>query len=79
MLDPRTLGIPGCAAVMITQQAKTLPVGGNVPMSGTTAQNLYRALMGTNTTLHNTVVGGNRMGEETGTEAEPPEAPSAGK
>ena len=48
-------------------------------MSGTTAQNLHRALMGTNTTLHNTVVGGNRMGEETGTEAEPPEAPSAGK
>ena len=41
-------------------------------MSGTPAQNIYRALMGGNTTLHNTVVGGNGMGGETGTEAVPP-------
>ena len=42
---PRKLGIPVGAAVMIVQQATTLPAGGNAPMAGTSSQNLYRALM----------------------------------
>ena len=76
-LDPQTLGIPGGAALMITQQARTLPEGGNAPMAETTSQNLHRALMEVNTTLHNTVVRGNGMGGATGTAAAPPSAPSA--
>ena len=59
---------------MITQQATTLPAGGNAPMAGKTAQNIHRALMGENSTLHNTVVGGNIMGGATGTAAAPLEA-----
>ena len=77
--DPRTLGIPGGATVIITQQATTLPVGVNTPMERTTAHNLHRALMGGNPTLHNTVVGGNGMGGATGTVAAPASSPVAGQ
>ena len=48
-------------------------------MEGTTSQNLHRELMGGNPTQHNTVVGGNIMGEATGTAAAPPAAPASGK
>ena len=44
-------------------------------MSGTTDHNIHRALMGGNPLLHNTVVLGNGVGGETGTETAPPEAP----
>ena len=71
---PRTLGIPRGTSGMITQQATMFIMGGNATMAGTTAQNLHRTMMGGNPTLHNTVVGGNRMGGATGTAAAPPSA-----
>ena len=76
---PHTLGIPRGASMMITQQATTLPAGGNSPMAGTTAQNIHRLLIGGNPTLNNTVVGGNRMRVATGTAAAHPAATSAGQ
>ena len=48
-------------------------------MSGTTSQNLHRALMGGNPTLHNKFMGGNMMGGATGTAAAPLTAPEARK
>ena len=72
---PRTLGIPGGADGRLTQQATMLPAEGYAPRAGTTAQDLHRALMGGNLTLHSTVVGGKGMGGVTGTSA----APTAGQ
>ena len=72
---PRTLVIPGGAVVMITKHAETLPAGENAPMSGTTSQNIHRALMRGNPTLYNTSVGGNQMGGVTWTGTAPPAAP----
>ena len=78
-LAAHTMGITGDAAVMITQQATTFPAGGNAPMAGTTLQNLNKALMGGNPTLHNTVVRGNGMGGSTGTVAAPPATLTTGQ
>ena len=69
--SPRMLGIPRGGFVMIEKQAAMFPVGRNSPIAGTTAQNLHRAMMGENTKLHNTVLGGNRMGGSTGTASAP--------
>ena len=78
-LAAHTMGITGDAAVMITQQATTFPAGGNAPMAGTTLQNLNKALMGGNPTLHNISLGGNEMEGATGTAAAPLESPAAGQ
>ena len=55
------------ASVRRTQQATTLTAGGNAPRAGTTAQDLHRAMMGGNHTLHSTVGGGKGMLGVTGT------------
>ena len=64
---PRTLGISGGVVGRLTQQATTLQAGGNAPRAGTIVQDLHRALMGGNRTLHSTGMGGNIMGGATGT------------
>ena len=72
---PHTLKITRGVDRRLTQQTTTLPAGGNVPRAGTTSQDLHRAVMGGDCTLHSTVVGGNGMGGATGTA----EAPAAGE
>ena len=76
---PQTLGIPGGAAVMMTQHATTLTAGVNAPVARTKAQNLHRAMMGGTPTLHNIVVGSNEMGGTAGIAAAPTLAPVAGQ
>ena len=71
MSAPRMLVVPGRAAGRLTHQAKMSPAWGNTPRAGTTEQDLHRALMGGNSTLHSTVLEGNRMGGATGTAAAP--------
>ena len=63
------MGIPEGAAGRLKQQAKTFPDGGNAPRAVTTAQDIHRSLMGRNHTLNSTVMGGNSIGEATGTTA----------
>ena len=67
----RTLGIPGGTARRRTQQATLLPAGRNAPKAGIELQDIHRALIGGNCTLHSTARGGNGIGGATGTEAAP--------
>ena len=60
--SPCTLGVTEGADLMMTQQATTLTAGGNALMARTTEHNLHRALMEGTHTLHNTGMGGNKMG-----------------
>ena len=59
--SPRTLGVTGGAAGILTKQATTLTEEDNATKAGKTAQDLHMVMMGGNRMLNNTVRVGNSI------------------